>query len=401
VAFVCGLVIVLTGLPSAARGKEPAPPRRPNVVFVLIDDMRWDVMSSAGHPFVKTPNLDRIAAQGVRFTNAFVTTSLCSPSRASFLTGTYAHTHGVRVNGRMELDPSMPTFPQLLRDAGYETAFVGKWHMIPDPNPRPGFDYWLSFPGQGVYRDPDLNENGRDIKRKGYITDLLTEYAVAYLARPRSKPFCLFLSHKAMHSEFIPADRHKRLYEDVDLLAPPSQQDDLRGKPRWQREVQLRGKRLKSPAPPGGIPDAVQPKDWEMAGRRARLRMNWHRTLAAVDEGMGRVLETLKKSGVADDTVIIFAGDNGFFLGEHGRDDKRYAYEESIRIPLVISGPGVKPRGKQASQLVLNIDLAPTILDLAGVKIPSSMQGRSLEPLLAGKKTRWRTSLAYKYFKEN
>lgn len=391
----------LTALLPFARAEEPAPPQPPNIVFVLIDDMRWDVMSCAGHPFVKTPNIDRIAASGVRFTNAFVTTSLCSPSRASFLTGAYAHTHGVRVNAKMEPDRSVPTFPRLLQRAGYETAFIGKWHMKYEPEPRPGFDYWLSFPGQGSYIDPDFNENGRNFKRKGYMTDLLTEYAVSYLERPRSKPFCLCLSHKAMHGEFIPAERHKRLYEDIHLPAPASYRDDLRGKPRWQREVRLRGGRLKHPVPPGGIPDAVEPEAWDLTSERGKNRMNWHRTLAAIDEGLGQLLDTLRKTGVADNTVIIFAGDNGFFLGEHGRPDKRLAYEESMRIPLLISGTGVKPRGIQAGQMVLNIDVAPTILDLAGVKIPSTMQGRSLGPMLAGDKPPWRTSFLYEYFKED
>jgi len=388
----------------AAAGETNASARpRPNFVFILIDDMRWDVMSCAGHPFVRTPNIDRIAAGGVRFGNAFVTTSLCSPSRASFLTGTYADTHGVRWNGKdTEMGPSTPTFPQLLQAAGYRTGYVGKWHMRPDSNPRPGFDYWLSFELQGAYVDPVLNENGRSFKKKGYMTDILTDYAVRFLERQGDQPFCLYLSHKAMHADFIPADRHKNLYKPTDLIEPPSYIDDLAGKPRWLREVRIRGGRYRKPIPPGGIPDALDVLPWNPDSIVNQRRLNWYRTLAAVDESVGRVLDTLDKIGLADNTVIIFAGDNGFFLGEHhDLVDKRLAYEESIRIPLLACGPGVKFPGRVVPEMVLNIDVAPTILDLAGVPIPSIMQGRSLKPLLAGERVSWRKSFFYKYFQED
>ncbi|UCD28089.1 MAG: sulfatase [Planctomycetota bacterium] len=389
--------------PQLSRAESPSdkPAKRPNFVFILIDDMRWDVMSCAGHPFVRTPHIDRIAKAGARFTNAFVTTSLCSPARASFLTGCYAHRHGVRFNSDMDLAPEMPTFPKVLKAAGYHTAYVGKWHMSGDPNPRPGFNYWLSFFNQGEYVDPELNENGRNFKVKGYMTDLLTQYAADYLNRTRTKPFCLYLSHKAMHAEFIPAERHKNLYKPSDLLKPISWRDTLEDKPRWLREVTLRGGRLKNPIPEGGIPAALEPSSWDPTDEMNQRRLNWHRTLAAVDESVGQVLDTLKTTGAADNTYVIFAGDNGFFLGEHRRMDKRLAYEESIRIPLLISGPKVVNRGSVLKQMVLNIDLAPTILDLAGIKIPAAMQGCSIVPLLAGKKTKWRKSFLYEYFMED
>jgi len=357
-------------------------------------------MSCAGHPFVKTPNIDRIAASGVRFGNALVTTSLCSPARASFLTGAHAHIHGVQTNEDQELDPSYSTFPQLLQQAGYETAFVGKWHMRRDATPRPGFDYWLSFVGQGEYIDPQLNENGRDFKQEGYITDILTDYAVKFLKRKRNKPFCLYLSHKAMHALFIPAERHKDLYDPAEQVKPESWDDDLSGKPKWLRELHFRGGRLKNKVPPGGIPDAIEPKEWEVTDDRNVRRVNWHRTLAAVDESVGAVLETLRQQSRADNTIVIFAGDNGFFLGEHGLVDKRLAYEESLRIPLLISGRQIAKPGRVIPEMALNIDVAPTILDLAGIPIPSSMQGRSLKPLLADQKTPWRPSFFYKYYKE-
>lgn len=387
-----------------AAGAAPPPltgPDRPNFVFILIDDMRWDVLSCAGHPFVKTPQIDRIAADGVRFTNAFVTTSLCSPSRASFLTGCYASRHGVHENAKNDPGPETPMFPQVLHSMGYETGYVGKWHMKIDGNPRPGFDYWLSFERQGEYLDPELNENGREFKREGYLTDTLNEYAAAFIRKPRSRPFCLYLSHKAMHGEFIPAERHKDLYAPSDLVEPESWSHDMAGKPKWLREATLRGGRLKRPVPEGGIPERLEPTAWDPKDVTNERRLNWHRTLAAVDEGVGQVFQALKEAGAADNTYIIFAGDNGFFLGEHRRTDKRLAYEESIRIPLLISGPGVKKPGSTRGEMALNIDVAPTILDLAGAPIPASVQGRSLRPLLQDQEADWRTSFFYEYFRED
>jgi len=374
--------------------------QRPNFVFILVDDMRWDVMSCVGHPFVKTPNIDRIAASGARFANTFVTTSLCSPSRASFLTGAYPHTHGVMTNEGAEPAPSCPTFPQVLQKVGYETAFIGKWHMSLVGTPRPGFDYWLSFIGQGEYNNPGLNENGREFKQPGYMTDILTDYAIKFLKRDRDKPFCLYLSHKAMHALFIPPDRHKSLYDPADQVKPESWDDDLSEKPKWLRELHLRGGRLKHPVPEGGIPDAIEPHIWGITNMKNVRRVNWHRTLAAIDEGVGRLQKALRDVGLDDNTVVIFAGDNGFFLGEHGLVDKRLAYEESIRIPLMIQDPRSGKSGQVLDQIALNIDVAPTILDMAGVKIPDYMQGNSLKPLLAGKDVPWRHSFFYKYYKE-
>jgi len=376
-------------------GSLAAADRRPNFVFFLIDDLRFDAMSCAGHPFVKTPNVDRIASAGVRCTNAFVTISLCAPSRACFLTGTYAHTNGVRTNEQMEFEHSMPTYPGLLRAAGYETAFVGKWHMKNVADPRPGFDYWLSFVGQGDYINPKLNENGRGFHATGYMTDLLTQYAVDFLKKPREKPFSLCLWHKAVHGPFTPADRHSDLYKDALLPEPVSFRDTFEGKPAWQsRRPRAAGNRNQATRP--SLAD-LQPPAWNA---RDGQRLNYFRALAAVDDSVGRVLDTLRETGVLDNTVIIFAGDNGYFHGEHRRGDKRAAYEESIRIPLVMCGPGIPKNGGKFEPMVLHIDMAPTILDLAGVKPPASMQGMSFKPLLAGEKPTWRKSFLYEYFQE-
>ena len=373
---------------------------RPNILFVLTDDQRWDAMSCMGHPFVKTPNMDRIAREGVMFDNAFVTTSLCSPSRASFLTGAYAHAHGVVDNAGKEFDPTFPTFPRILQAAGYETAFIGKWHMAGHANPRPGFDYWLSFVGQGRYGNPDLNENGRDFQAEGYMTDLLTDYAVNWLKRKRNKPFCLILSHKAVHGPFTPAPRHEDAFADASLPEPASFKDTFEGKPEWQRRAAIYGQRkahwLASEGKP--VPDSLPPAEWD--GRNT-ARLDYYRALLAVDEGLGRVFETLEATGQMDSTFIVFAGDNGYFHGEHRRGDKRLMYEESLRIPLLMRYPAaIKPR-THVSEMCLNIDLAPTLLDLATVAAPETMQGRSVLPLLKGNRVKWRDSFLYEYFRED
>ena len=365
--------------------------KRPNIVFILTDDQRWDMMSCLGHPFVKTPNLDRVRREGVLFSNAFVTTSLCSPSRACFLTGTYAHTNGVTDNTGKEFDPEKtPSFSQVLQKSGYETAYVGKWHQARHANPRPGFDYWLSFRGQGVYNDPELNENGRDFKATGYMTDLLTDYAVKFIEKPHEKPFCLVLGHKAIHGPFTPAERHKDLYADVTVPEQPNYRDDLESKPAWQRRKD-RNKPAEAP------PDRLEPKPWD--GKRGGDFMNYYRTLSAVDDGVGRVYEALKQRGILDETLVIFASDNGYFKGEHnGLGDKRLAYEEALRIPFVMRYPKLIRANSMITEMALNIDLAPTLLDLAGAKPPSSMQGRSLLPLMTGKNTAWRESFLYEYW---
>ncbi|HSW46111.1 MAG TPA: sulfatase [Phycisphaerae bacterium] len=404
-SLTCGAVAVvllgaMSGVP-AADAPASRPAGRPNIIFILIDDMRWDIMSCAGHPLVKTPNIDRLASAGVRFANAFVTTSLCSPSRAAFLTGATAEVNGVKINEKNDPVPSVVTFPQVLQQAGYETAHVGKWHMSPGAHPRPGYDYWLSFHWQGEYIDPQLNENGRDFPSKGYVTDILTQYAIDFIKRDRDKPFYLTISHKAMHGDFIPAERHKDLYKPSDLREPASYKDDLSGKPRWMRELRIRGGQLKKPVPPDGIPDRIEPPAWDPEDGLNQKHLNYLRTLAAIDEGVGRLLDTLREKGILDKTTVFFASDNGFFMREHGLSDKRLAYEESIRIPFVAGGFGINKPGRTVDEMVLNIDLAPTILEMAGAAVPKTVQGRSFRPLLAGEKPRdWRDSFVYRYYQE-
>lgn len=370
--------------PALLAARRAAPP---NILFILTDDQRFDAIGCLNHPFLRTPNLDRIRREGALFSNAFATTALCSPSRASFLTGTYAHRHGVTDNTGKEIDPAKtPTFPQLLQGR-YETAYIGKWHQGRRADPRPGFDYWLSFRGQGVYQDPNLNENGRDFQAKGYMTDLLTGYALDFLERKRDRPFCLYLSHKAIHEPFTPAERHRDLYRGVEVPEPPNYRDDLSTKPAWQR-------RRKGDTE---VPPARRVAPWNP--RRPERFMDYYRAIAAVDDGVGQIYRQLEKMGQLDNTVIVFAGDNGYFRGEHnGRGDKRLFYEESIRIPLLMRYPREIEAGSTIPQMALNIDLAHTLLELAGVPAHPGMQGRSLRPLFRGNGMGWRTSWLYEYW---
>jgi len=376
----------------------PREQRRPDIVFILVDDLRWDELSIAGHPFVKTPNIDRIAREGALFRNAFVTTPLCSPSRASLLTGQYAHTHGIIDNtDRSRASHQLVTFPLLLHQSGYETAFVGKWHMGNDDTRRPGFDRWVSFKGQGTYLDPEINEDSAPVKRTGYTTDILNGYAVEFIRRRQDKPFLLYLAHKAIHPEvtqnndgsvnladaerFIPAERHRNLYAGHMIPRRPIYGRAPEGKPALQRRI-------------GNLPSlgfGTVTHDEAILGRQ--------RSLMAVEDGIGEILKALKETRRLDNTVIVFAGDNGYFYGEHGLSvERRLAYEESIRIPLLIRFPKVVKAGTASNELALNIDLAPTLLEMAGAQVPATMQGRSLVPLLGGKRPAWRSSFLVEYF---
>jgi len=378
---------------------------RPNIIFILTDDQRWDAMSCMGHEFLNTPNMDRIAREGTLFTNAFCTTSLCSPSRATFLTGTYAHTHGVINNNGREYDPDItPAYPELLQKAGYRTAHIGKWHQAWHDAPRRGYDYWLSFRGQGVYRNPWFNENGRRFQVKGYTTDLLSDYAVEFIKRNRRGPFCLTLSHKAVHEPFQPPDRHKQLYKDATLKEPASFKDDFSGKAKWQRRWMLKewGWRLRSSdlrdeqVPESAPPDRWDdPKLWWNENERWRA---YYRCIISVDDGIGRIYDALEETGQLENTLIVFASDNGYFLGEHRRHDKRVPYDEAMRIAFLVSFPKAVPAGRTIDELVINTDLAPTVLDYAGVEIPKTVQGVSLRPVLEGKTEKLRDAVLHEYY---
>jgi len=357
---------------------------RPNFVFILIDDLRFDALGCVGHPFVKTPNIDRIAREGATFTNAFVTTPLCSPSRASYLTGRYVRSHKVLGNGdNAALSHQLVTWPRLLHDAGYETGYAGKWHMGMDDSPRPGFDRWVSFRGQGVFDDPPLNVDGQRIQAKGYMTDLLTDYTVEFLRKPRTKPFVAYLAHKAVHGPFTPAARHKTLFSNETIVRSANAKDNLEGKPALQRKV-----------------DGVPAVTTEAVGSNDELIRNQLRCLTAIDEGIGRILKTLEETKQLDNTLVVFTSDNGYFWGEHHLGDKRWAYEESLRIPLFMRYPKRIKAGSKISQMVMNVDMAPTMLELGGASTPADVQGRSVAPLFKGSVRNWRTSFLSEYFEE-
>ncbi len=397
------LFSLLLAVPSdviSRRASVAASDSRPNIVFILVDDLRWDELGCAGHPFIKTPNIDRIAREGAIFRNAFMTTPLCSPSRASFLTGQYAHTNGITDNVDRSADShKLVTFPLLLHQSGYETAFIGKWHMGNDDTPRPGFDRWVSFKGQGAYFNPDINEDGKSIKPAGYITDLLNGYAVEFIKRRRDKPFLVYLAHKAIHPEatqnndgsvnladserFIPAERHKNLYAGKTVPRRPNAMRAPVGKPALERRI--------GDLPPLGA--ATGTRDEAILGRQ--------RSLSAIEEGVGEIFSALKETGQLDNTLIVFSSDNGYFYGEHGLSvERRLAYEESIRMPLLMRYPRMIKAGTAPDEFALNIDLAPTLLSVAGASVPGDMQGRSLAPLLKGEKVKWRDSFLIEYYSD-
>lgn len=352
--------------------------KRPNVVFILTDDHRWDAMSNMNHPFVQTPHLDRLAREGVRFNNAFVTTSLCSPSRASFLTGQYAHTHGVK-NNLTPWSDSNVTLLEHFKSAGYDTAFIGKWHMPGSLPSLRGVDRFITFTvqgGQGRYFDCPLIVNGREEpSRKSYITEELTDRALEFIDGRRGNPFCLYLSHKAVHHQFLPPQDLKDLYDGVDLRLPPEADS------------------LISIVDGLVVSGVVGPLEYHYR--------NYCRTITATDREVGRLLDSLEAMGILDDTVVVYAGDNGFFWGEHRLVDKRWPYEEAIRIPLIVRYPLMTADpGIPADQMALNIDLAPTLLNLAGLHIPGNMEGSSLVPVLRDRSVKGREAFLYEYFKD-
>ncbi len=396
------IIIVLVILPSCiSRQKKNNTDRsKPDIVFILTDDQAWNVLSKDGrYHFLQTPNLDQLCKEGLVFENAFVTTSLCSPSRACFMTGCYAHTNGVYINSYSDPDPAVPFLPQVLQEAGYETAFLGKWHMNRGAEPREGFDYWLSFDGQGKYTDPDLNENGREFIEKGYMTDILTDYAVRWIEKPREKPFCLFLWHKAVHAPFTPAPRDSAAFPDAMIPEYENWYDDMEDKPEWLRRGWYYGVHNKNWKESEGkpVPGKIDPRPWDPKNPRV---MNYLRAMLAVDESYGRIRNTLEKLKSLNNTIIVFGSDNGFFLGAHQRGDKRLMYEESLRIPLIIRYPGMVEEGSRNTEFVLNIDVAPTLVELAGAEVPGEMQGTSLVPLLKNEAVDWRESFLYEYFQE-
>ena len=376
--------------------------KKPNFLFILVDDQPHDAVGfSERYPFLKTPNIDKLASEGVNIKNFFVTQSICSPSRASFLTGTYPHIHGVNQNNKF-VDPDWDTYAPYsvhLQKNGYETAHIGKIHMAHKRGKkhiRPGFDYWFSFIGQGQYFDPRVNDNGIETQEKGYITDILTKKTVDWLENKRdsNKPFSLNLWHKAVHEKHLPAPRHKDLFKGEKLPEPPhdTHKETFKGKPEWQRRKTFGFKWKKGDI----IPAELKEKKWPINKYK---NMQLLRSLIAVDESLGKVIEALEKIGELENTVIIYSSDNGYFMGEHTFKDKRLAYENSIRVPMIIRYPRLIKESTEIDEQCLNIDLAPTILELAGIDKPNYMQGESMLDIITGKKnSKWRKSILFEYY---
>lgn len=374
--------------------------RPPNVIVILVDDLRWDDIGASGHPFVQTPAIDRLAREGSRFLNAFATTPLCSPSRAAILTGQYVHTNGIIDNtARDSASHRLSTFAIPLMNAGYETGFFGKWHMGNDDSRRPGWTHWVAMKGQGEAIDPNLNVDGERLVAKGYVTDVLTDYVVNFIRRSRDKPFMVFLAHKALHPNvqqrddgsvaqlqnqsggFVPAERHRGRYASSVVPRRQNALAPVTRKPALQREIAG----LPPLSPATGTPD----KDV-----RDRLEM-----LLGVDESLARIDSLLRELGELENTVVILTSDHGYFYGEHGlNEERRLAYEETIRIPLIVRYPRLPRTVASPGQMTQAIDLAPTILALAGVKDTVSRHGASLVPVLDGSATSWRTSVLVEYY---
>jgi N-acetylglucosamine-6-sulfatase len=331
---------------------------QPNILVIVGDDLRWDALGVTGHPFFKSPNLDRLANEGALFQNSFVVHSLCSPSRATLLTGLYSHQHRVLDNDT-PLQSRLTTVPQILEAAGYETAFIGKWHMgFLNAAPKPGFTHWVSFIGQGKYLNPAINVDGKRIQTNGHMTDILTNYALEFLGRDRQKPFFLMLSHKAVHDPFTAQARFYRIYENANIIFPATHGEDLSSKPAFLQEYSGFFK------------------------QNLKLRIQqYYECLAGVDESVEKILAILTQKNLLDNTLVIFTGDNGFLLGEHNVGDKRLAYEESMRVPLLARYPKWFAAGTRRETFALNIDLAPTLLEAAGISPPGAMPGISLRKL--------------------
>ena len=439
------LAVIFLLLAGCQGGVEQQLAPRPNILFIMSDDHAINAVSSYGSQLIETPNIDRIADEGIRFANSFVTNSICAPSRAVILSGKYSHLNGLRSNQDV-FDSSQVTFPKLLRKAGYETMVVGKWHL---KDPPAGFDYWQILTGQGWYYNPRMLKMGDTIRHVGYTTEVITDVALGALEnRDTSKPFCMLLHHKAPHRNWMPDTKHLHLFNEQEIPEPPTLFDDYATRTSAAREQDMEIKNMwlshdlkltpesfdSDPATGGSkgfdattaylnqlehmTPEQraawdvhydkvnAQFKQANLSGedllrwKYRRYLQDYLRCVVSVDENIGRVLDYLDAKGLAENTIVIYTSDQGFYLGEHGWYDKRFMYEESLRMPLVMRFPKVIPSKQLEERMVLNLDFAPTFLDFAGVEIPDAMQGESLSPLCRSEKPDWRNSMYYHYYQD-
>ena len=384
ILFVCFIANVAFALDRPVRQAQD----RPNIVYIMTDDHAAQMMSAYDDSRASTPNLDRIGEEGMLFRNSFCTNSLCAPSRATLLTGKYSHKNGQRGN-RDTFDGGQPTFPKMLQAAGYQTAMIGKWHLKSEPT---GFDYWNILPGQGLYVNPVFIEMGEKKTQEGYVTDIITDKAIDWVKkRDKEKPFLLLYHHKAPHAQWVPDGQYDRLFEDEAVPYPENYNDDESGRvspvqsatnqltPDMLKRWKAFGARMNKEDP--GELEGQALKDWMYQ----QYVKDYKRVMVSVDENVGRFMEFLNTEGLGENTIVIYTADNGMFIGDHGRFDKRLMDEESLRIPLVVRYPNGIKAGSITNAYSLNVDYAPTILDYAGVSIPSDMQGHSLRPI-------WRVS---------
>lgn len=428
--------ISLTSLSGAAELTSSGETPRPNILFIFSDDHAVQAISTFGSKINKTPNIDRIADEGIALERCFCCNSICAPSRAAVLTGKHSHMNGLMTNGDL-FDGTQSTFPKLLQGAGYQTALIGKWHLRSDPT---GFDYWQILPGQGNYYNPDFIGPNGEVRCTGYATDITTDLALDWLSKERDpdKPFLLMCQHKAPHRTWAPGSKHLTMYDDVTIPEPPTLFDDYAGRIAALKDNEMEiarhmmmeydlkvagsevkdvlGRAFKNPELRRMTPGqrarwgaAYEPKN--EAFRKAHLTgkdlVRWKyqryikdylRCVASVDDSVGRLLDYLDRTGLAENTLVVYSSDQGFYLGEHGWYDKRWMYEESFRMPFVARWPAVIKPGTRTRALAQNIDFAPTFLEAAGVGVPQEIQGRSLMPLFRGDAGPWRKSLYYHYY---
>jgi arylsulfatase A-like enzyme len=419
------VVIAILNLGTFAWAPAPlwaADPARPNIVFIFSDDHAYQAVSAYGHNLNQTPNIDRLAKEGMRFDRCLVPNSICGPSRATVLTGKYSHLNGFFNNTNNRFDGSQTTMPKLLKQAGYQTALVGKWHLASEPT---GFDYWNILPDQGQYYNPPMNRMGQRVKYDGYVTDILTNLALDWLKQERKadQPFLLMLHHKAPHREWEPNLKYLTLNDGHKFPEPATLFDDYSGRGAAEKTQDMRiaktmtNRDLKLVTPGALTKEQRQVWDAYYEPRNAAfkaanlqgeelIRWKYQRymhdylaCIASVDESVGRVLDYLQTSGLDRSTIVVYASDQGFYLGEHGWFDKRWIFEESLRTPFLVRWPGVAKPGTVNKDIVSNLDFAETFLEAAGAAVPAEMQGRSLVPVLKGQTPAdWRKSFYYHYY---
>ncbi len=401
---------------------QAAQPRRPNIVFIFSDDHAFQAISAYGSKINRTPQIDRLAREGMRFDNCCVTNSICGPSRAVILTGKYSHLNGFIDNSGIRFDGAQQTVAKLMQAGGYQTAMIGKWHLVSDPT---GFDYWHILPGQGAYYNPPMIDNGKRITHTGYTTDIIGDLTLEWLEKRRdpNKPFLLMCQHKAPHREWEPGPAHLQDFKDVKIPEPATLFDNYEGRGSAAKRQDMTIAKTMTPrdlklVTPGKLTPEQQ-RAWDAAyaaeneafqkanlsgdelvrWKYQRYIKDYLRCVASVDDNVGRVLDYLDRTGLAENTIVVYSSDQGFYLGEHGWFDKRWIYEESVRTPLLVRWPGVTKPGSVSRDLVLNLDFPETFLEAAGLPIPGDMQGKSLKPILAGQTPAdWRQHFYYHYY---